>query len=314
MARRRRHDADEEGPGHERWVVSYADLLTLLLAFFVVMYSISSVNEGRYRTVSEAMVQAFQANQQQAPPEKDKVKSRHGALMQGVADDILGVLDPMVRDGEVRVEDTARGIAVQINASMLFESGQAELNPAAVRSLESIARVLARAPNPIEVEGHTDNSPINSPMFPSNWELSAARASRVVRLFVQTGVPATRLSAVGFGEHRSLDTNETPEGRGRNRRVTVLILPLEVPDAGAAAPAPSGGAVSAAEPPPDAPPQGPVPQVASPYPIPPLATPPAGPAAAIPPATPVQANAPVAAPGSPPAAPAPLAPPGTAPR
>lgn len=226
MARRRR---EEEGEHHDRWLVSYADFVTLLLAFFVVMYAISSVNEGRYRVVSESLVKAFQTNQ----PEKAAAgKDVSHTGMQALADNINQVLEPMVRDGRVRVTQSSRGLAVEINASVLFEPGQAELQPASAEILASVAKVLAKSPNGLEVEGHTDDSPIASPIYPSNWELSSARASRVVRLFRSAGVDPGRMAAVGYGEYRSIETNDTPEGRARTRRVTVVILPLETPAGG----------------------------------------------------------------------------------
>jgi chemotaxis protein MotB len=233
---RRRRSEDEESDNRDRWVVSYADFVTLLLAFFVVMYAISSVNEGRYRQVSEALVQAFQTTENRpdrssiVPPPVQHTqppKREQDVPLRGMANDIRSVLDPLVRAGQVRVTENARGVAVEINASVLFASGQAELTPASLRSLEAVAKVLARAPNAIEVEGHTDDSPINSPVFPSNWELSAARASRVVRLFAEAGVEPSRMGAIGYGENRNVDGNDTPEGRSRNRRVVVVILPLE---------------------------------------------------------------------------------------
>lgn len=226
MARRRR---EEEGEHHDRWLVSYADFVTLLLAFFVVMYAISSVNEGRYRVVSESLVKAFQTNQ----PEKAAAgKDTSHTGMQALADNINQVLEPMVRDGRVRVTQSSRGLAVEINASVLFEPGQAELQPASADILASVAKVLAKSPNGLEVEGHTDDSPIASPIYPSNWELSSARASRVVRLFRSAGVDPRRMAAVGYGEYRSIESNDSPEGRARNRRVTVVILPLETPAGG----------------------------------------------------------------------------------
>jgi chemotaxis protein MotB len=129
-----------------------------------------------------------------------------------------------VREGQVRVTETPRGIAVDINASLLFAPGQAELAEEAQRTLGSVAEVLSRSPNLVEVEGHTDNSPIASSQYPSNWELSAARASRVVRLLAAAGVAPARMVAVGYGEFRGVEDNTTPEGRARNRRVTVTIL------------------------------------------------------------------------------------------
>ena len=170
-------------------------------------------------------MKAFQTNQ----PEKasaGKEPSHNG--MQAMADNINQVLEPLVRDGRVRVTQSSRGLAVEINASVLFEPGQAELQPASADVLASVGKVLAGSSNGLEVEGHTDDSPIASPIFPSNWELSSARASRVVR-FVSIGGLWTRrrMAAVGYGEYRGIESNDTPEGRARNRRVTVVILPLE---------------------------------------------------------------------------------------
>lgn len=236
-ARRRR--LREPLPSRDRWMVSYADFVTLLLAFFVVMYSISSVNEGRYRKVSEALHQAFKASEarkpavaeaNRLPPALSPRPSAAGVPgMQAMARDIRSVLDDLMRSGQVRVTETERGIAVEIDASVLFAPGEAELGRDAARSLTAIARILARTPNGLLVEGHTDDSPISSPVFPTNWELSAARASRVVRLFAQAGVAPERMGAVGFSEYRGIDTNTTPEGRSRNRRVTVVIMPPHDP-------------------------------------------------------------------------------------
>jgi len=242
---RKKHE--EEVENHERWMVSYADFVTLLFAFFVVMYAISQVNEGKYRVLSDALLQAFQPDGHRPvsirtelqgssrgdanitlPIKRpvDAGRRRVEARMKGIADDIRKVLEPLVKEGQVRVTESARGIAVEINASVLFTSGQAELNDGSIRSLAAVAQVLAVVGNAIEIEGHTDNTPISTPVFPSNWELSAARASRVVRLFAQSGVAPERMVAVGYGEYRSVDSNDTSEGKTRNRRVTVMILPL----------------------------------------------------------------------------------------
>jgi chemotaxis protein MotB len=135
----------------------------------------------------------------------------------------------------VRVTQTSHGVTVEINASVLFAPGDANLEDGAVRALRAVAGVLALTDYPVTVEGHTDDTPIATPQFPSNWELSVVRASRVVRLFVEAGVAPQRLTATGFGEQRPITDNTTPEGRARNRRVTVLIdspsadVPEEVP-------------------------------------------------------------------------------------
>jgi chemotaxis protein MotB len=129
-----------------------------------------------------------------------------------------------VKDGQVRITQNSLGITVEINASVLFSPGQAKLAESSSLTLQAVAYVIKGHEHEIHVEGHTDNLPIHTESFPSNWELSAARASSVIRLFVENGVEAHRLTAIGYGENRPLETNETPEGRKRNRRVTIMIL------------------------------------------------------------------------------------------
>jgi chemotaxis protein MotB len=141
-----------------------------------------------------------------------------------LADKISDALKPLVQSGQVRLTRLPRGLAVEINASVLFAPGQAALQPDSIGGLQAVAQVIARADNPVQVEGHTDNVPIASSQYPSNWELSAARASSVVRVFLANGVAAHRLTAIGYAENRPVEDNDTPEHRARNRRVTLLIL------------------------------------------------------------------------------------------
>ena len=255
MARRHK---PEEHENHERWLVSYADFITLLFAFFVVMYSISQVNEGKYRVLSDALVNAFKAapttttpiapalridastkgqtstarSQAQKQtfivlkndPAQEVRQKQQAEKMKGIARDILKVMEPLTKNGQVKVSQSVHGIAIEINASLLFASGQASLEAGSIKALKAVGKVLADVPNDIQVEGFTDTTPINTVAFPSNWELSSARASSVVRLFVESGVPPERLVAVGYGEFRPIDSNSTVEGRARNRHVTVMIL------------------------------------------------------------------------------------------
>ena len=228
-----------------RWLVSYADFITLLFAFFVVMYSLSSLNEGKYRVMSDSVVQAFRnigphdTGRQivaLAPPpsirplpataaetELEEQRRAKAERVRNMAEEIRKVLAPLVADGQVRVTEGAFGITVEINASVLFAPGEAQLGPDAVRALRAVAQVVADAEFPITVEGHTDVTPIASAMFPSNWELSAVRASSVVRLFVENGVRPSRLTAAGYGDQRPVADNATAEGRARNRRVAILV-------------------------------------------------------------------------------------------
>jgi chemotaxis protein MotB len=246
MARRRR---EEEHENHERWLVSYADFITLLFAFFVVMYAISSVNEGKYKVLSNALQNAFTnttavaggqpiAVIQGAPPVQAKptlkvdklpeqVKEEKKAVerqqMKNVASDIMNALQPLIAQGKVKLLETSRGVTIEINDSILFPGGQARLQPVSIGAMAAIAEVLAGTDFPITIEGHTDNVPISTPQFPSNWELSAMRATTVLRLFNDNGVGAERLTAIGYGDTRPVETNTTPEGRARNRRVSILV-------------------------------------------------------------------------------------------
>lgn len=245
MRRRRRLPEDHENL--ERWLVSYADFITLLFAFFVVMYAVSSVNEGKYRVLSSALVNAFSNTTGQpggqitvltpgSPPlqakpagKPDKApataseKQVQREKMKNVAKDVMEALAPLVRQGKVKLTETSRGVTVEINDSVLFAPGQARLEAASMSAMQAVARVLANTDFPITIEGHTDNIPINTPAFPSNWELSAVRATTVLRLFSDNGVASERLTAIGYGETRPVATNQTVEGRANNRRVSILI-------------------------------------------------------------------------------------------
>lgn len=258
VSRRRRRESDEH-ENHERWLVSYADFITLLFAFFVVMYSLSSINEGKYKVMSDSISSAFRtipgaAGQiavntnvnaplsiaiptKRLPPnvKSDAVMVAKREHLRNVAKDLNKALAPLVAEGKVTVTEGALGITVDINASVLFASGDARLDLAAVRALAAVAQILVPTDFPVVVEGHTDNTPINTPQFPSNWELSGMRASSVVRLFIETGVDGRRLTATGYADQRPLADNSTAEGRQRNRRVAITIEsrtpdnPVEVP-------------------------------------------------------------------------------------
>lgn len=249
MARKKPH---EEHENLERWLVSYADFITLLFAFFVVMYAISSINEGKYRVLSDSLVNAFQEKQtsekliymgerqseilqgtgkpigksvpQRRSEDPSPAVKQETEQMKRIARNVQSAMTSMVEQGQVRVTRSPRGIMVEINASTLFPSGDATLQPSSAEALAAVARVLSQVDNPIQVEGHTDNIPIRSLAYPSNWELSSARAGSVVRLLAEAGLPPSRLVAIGYADNKPVDTNATTEGRARNRRVNVLIL------------------------------------------------------------------------------------------
>ncbi len=242
---KRRSRAAPEHEGRERWIVSYADFITLLFAFFVVMYAISSLNEGQYRVISQSLLHAFRHERvvsaqsaglapinmsRQTPPLRPVVRSvetvrrAQEQKLLAIASKLQDALNPLVQSGAVRLARLPYGIAVEINASVLFAPAQATLQPDSIAALSAVARVLTETDNVIKVEGHTDNLPIASGQYPSNWELSSARASSVVRLFIANGVVATRLTAIGYADNRPVASNDVAEGRSRNRRVTLMIL------------------------------------------------------------------------------------------
>jgi chemotaxis protein MotB len=159
-----------------------------------------------------------------SPTKVDGAKRQREQRLMGLAGKITEALRSLVQSGQVRLTQTTRGLAVEINASVLFAPGQAALQPDSIAALTAVAAVLAQVDNAIHVEGHTDNIPIGGSQYPSNWELATARASSVVRLFIAGGVNPSRIVALGYAENRPVAGNDVPEGRARNRRVTLLIL------------------------------------------------------------------------------------------
>ena len=266
---RRESRIHDEEANRDRWLISYADFITLMFAFFVVMYSISSVSEGKYRVLSDALNQAFDSNQeatsqipnpldlpiQQSLPYEQAEGTIKAELVEGIKEEILAENDKQTEDlakpgseqdrvkkslGEIAddiryevlpfideqlisVNNTDKAIEVEIKSQLLFPSGNARLVSKAIPVLSNLATIFSTFNNPIQVEGFTDNEPIRTTIFPSNWELSAARAASVVHLFMRKGIDPTRMSAVGFAEFRPIADNNTKEGRQENRRVLIVI-------------------------------------------------------------------------------------------
>ena len=266
--RRKRRDQDEE-VNHDRWLISYADFITLMFAFFVVMYSISSVSEGKYRVLSDSLSQIFDKTQGDSSPiptpidlpieqklpyeqaegtikeeqiegvekevlqeqneqteeiiepqkEQDRIKKSLGEI----ADDIRYELFPLIEEQLISVNNTDKAIEVEIKSKLLFSSGDARLATKAVPLLSNLATIFSTFNNPVQVEGFTDDQPIKTTTFPSNWELSAARAASVVHLLMRRGIAPARMSATGYAEFRPIAENSSKEGRQKNRRVMIII-------------------------------------------------------------------------------------------
>ncbi len=254
MARRKKKQ--EEHENHERWLVSYADFITLLFAFFVVMYSISAVNEGKYRVLSDSISAAFDPSRAGLPiklssPLKPPIlerdlqsssaispgmSSQYPSMASGpeptkqdrinlrkISGQIKRSLGTLIDQGLINVKSNDLWVEIEIKSSILYASGNAHLSRQAIPVLQKIARTLAKFPNHIQVEGFTDNVPIRTPTFPSNWELSAARAASVVSLFARSGISPKRLSAIGYAEFKPIASNKTAKGRQKNRRISIIV-------------------------------------------------------------------------------------------
>jgi chemotaxis protein MotB len=236
MARRRHH---EEHENHERWLVSYADFITLLFAFFVVMYSVSSINEGKYKILSDSLIGVFnqpdravkpipvgEARPRTSEPDPALFEEENQAAadsLESIADRVREAFGELILGEQLKVRGNELWIEIELSSSLLFPSGDALPNDAAFEIIEKIAKILAPYENPIHVEGFTDNLPIQTAQFPTNWELSAARAASIVRMLAMDGVNPGRLAAVGYGEFQPVADNATSEGRARNRRVVLVV-------------------------------------------------------------------------------------------
>lgn len=228
-------DADEST---ERWLVSYADFITLLFAFFVVMYSISNVNLGKYRVLSESVSTAFSAQSSspfpvgsqlgvsvQRAPISIGLKGQTGLVsMEETAARLDKRLKKWVKQGMVAVKGNEKWLEVEIRSSLLFTSGAASLTTSSRDVLKELSEVFKSSDSPLYVSGYTDDIPIATRRFPSNWELSTARAASVVRLFAEEGISASRMGAIGYAEFRPVVQNTSDANRQRNRRVVIRML------------------------------------------------------------------------------------------
>lgn len=256
MARRKKV---EEHENHERWLVSYADFITLLFAFFVVMYSISSVNEGKYRVLSSTLEAVFSDSPRSEDPIQIGELSRGEGEMSpdpgtpeistsrielpalpdhtpppvpeatirtinDISQQLNSTLADLIASEDVTIKKGDDWLELEMKSNVLFGSGDARLETDAVPIIGKVADILKSSANPIHVEGFTDNNPINTPRFPSNWELSAARSATVVHLLERYGLDPSRMTAIGYGEFKPIADNETEAGRKKNRRVVLVVL------------------------------------------------------------------------------------------
>jgi chemotaxis protein MotB len=239
-----RREENEEKENSERWLLTYSDLITLLMIFFIVMYTMSKVDSEKYKSVSQSLnsamggtvvgstggsiagtgggsiigtIGASGTGTGSEPTEEDRMNT--------IKSDVTKYLDDNGLKDNVNVEISERGLVIQIDNSILFDSGKDEIKDEARRRMILLGNILKETEGYIRVEGHTDNLPIHNSKFKSNWELSSARATNVVELLEEvSGISPERLSAVGYGEFRPVGDNNTEEGRSQNRRVEIVIV------------------------------------------------------------------------------------------
>ena len=272
MAKKKHH---EEGHvNHERWLVSYADMITLLMVLFVVLFAMGRTDKDKMEALRNSLQRAFAVEVLQGA-EPSSLKGSSGsaiippvvpsaitqeviamtngsanpqmaAALHEVREALIQVPVPSDTSGRVEVGASREGIVISLAGNLLFDSGKSDLKPRGMTLLDTLSERLRTMPNEIRVEGHTDNIPIATPLYPSNWELSSARATTVSRYFAEhSEIAPNRLSAAGYGEFRPVAPNDSREGRARNRRVDLVVLFPQSPGqpqaiAGARPPASAG--------------------------------------------------------------------------
>jgi chemotaxis protein MotB len=243
MARKKQ----QSQPNHERWLVSYADFITLLFAFFVVMFATAQTDNAKTRAVSESVKKALQGDSfksafsmlmggsgdvkgqgiAQRPGtggEKLNVGDRSGLTLADLLPILSQALQQEIQSGRLSLHMTSRGLTISFTQAALFPSGEDEIAPDFYPTIQKIADAMNKVRNPARAEGHTDSVPIHNSRFRSNWELSAARSIALVELFTKFGIARDRLSIAGYADTDPVDNNDTEEGRRKNRRVDMVIL------------------------------------------------------------------------------------------
>jgi chemotaxis protein MotB len=261
-ARKKRHEEHEEHVNHERWLITYADMITLLMVLFIVLFAIGQTDLKKFAQLRDSLnntlggkggspvfeggagpmtgalniapkeklgVQEISASEQAAAAQKELDREAAVATQQHTFQDVQKqIQDQLNTSGlgnQVQFHTEARGLVVTvITDRVLFDVGKADLRPEGTQVLDGMTPALEKLHNPIAIEGHTDNSPISSAIYPTNWELSTARATSVLRYLVSKGLPGGRLSAAGYADQKPIAPNDNDAHRAENRRVEVVIL------------------------------------------------------------------------------------------
>jgi chemotaxis protein MotB len=216
---RRKHAATHAN--HERWLISYADFITLLFALFVVMFASSQPDKHKATQVASSVTQALEngTNPARPPATQPELAPSKKSLDKTIA--------PELQSGAIEMHFDERGLIISLRQAAYFPSGGDQIAVSGLPALEAIAATIRDLPNPVRFEGHTDSIPMNpnNSRFASNWDLSAARSIAMLNLFTREyAIPATRFEVAGYADTRPIDTNDTPEGRSRNRRVDIVVV------------------------------------------------------------------------------------------
>ncbi|WP_027624824.1 flagellar motor protein MotB [Clostridium lundense] len=240
MARKKKSDGGSGLTGNE-WLATYSDTVTLLLTFFILLYSFSSVDAQKFKQVASAFQSVlagdsgetiFDFNMKNGDVplvgETTKMGTATGGRENELYDKVRDYVQKNDLQGSVQIKNDTKGVIIEVKDSILFETAQAQIKNNSLPILEKLNKLIASFPNSIIVEGHTDNIPINNYKYDSNWELSTARAVNVLRYFVETRKQnPSRFTAAGYGEFKPLYPNDTDEHRAKNRRVNILIVSIE---------------------------------------------------------------------------------------
>ncbi|WP_027623119.1 flagellar motor protein MotB [Clostridium lundense] len=226
----------EKEPNHERWLLTYSDLITLLMIFFVIMYASSNIDTTKYKAVSDSFSVVFNGTgktivgDDNSPSiSETKPTINQETTEKSKIEEIKNQVDTYLKNngmkGTVSTNIDERGLVISLNNTLFFDIGKAEIKPDSQKKLIEIGNILNKINNYIRIEGHTDNIPIKNDRFQSNWQLSCERAANVTMLLIdKAGIPPQKLSAVGYGEWRPVDSNKDERGRIRNRRVDIVIM------------------------------------------------------------------------------------------
>jgi chemotaxis protein MotB len=225
----RRGKVGHAAPSHERWLVSYADFITLLFALFVVLFSASNADKEKVRQFAQAVENAIEHSGVGRVPRTPQQGTSREPALDATYTALEASLQPEVQSNQVRLGLDARGLVITLNQTAFFQSGSAEFDPSMYPTLGKIAAAIVQVDNPIRLEGHTDSRPIHNDRFQNNWELSSARSIAVLELLVtRFGIAAGRMAVAGYADTAPVSSNDTDEGRARNRRVDIVVLSREV--------------------------------------------------------------------------------------